>query len=121
VDISYETTDALDELNTPYITVAESTPENICSIVRAFLLHTPSSYVFLEQGARRSYIISRLPKIAAYDLIRSLPQDDESNGLKIRCSEVFGYRAYEHNLLQRLLKKDGSWESNASELLSQTR
>jgi hypothetical protein len=121
ISINYEANVALEDISTSYVTVAEGNPDYVCSFVKAFLNHTPSSLVFLEKGATRTYIISRMPKTSAYELIRSLPEVGEFDTLNIRCSEIQGYRDYQFNLLQRLHNDDNSWNSDIHELLIQAR
>ena len=120
VAINYEATETLTLMSRNFLTVADGPPKQICSLAKAFLANTPTSLVFLENNAQRVYIITRLPQISAYELVRNWSSPEEHE-LKISFNEIYRYSDYQHNLLSRLLRKDGTWNSKVSEFLSQSR
>jgi hypothetical protein len=102
-------------------TVAEGPPEQICSLARAFLLHTPSTSVEIGGDGRKCYIASRVPGRSAHSFAASLGETAAEHDINLRCQRVTSYRGYMSTLYQRLLKEDGTWDEDVSDLLSQIR
>lgn len=102
-------------------TVADGPPEQVCSLARAFLLHTPSSSVEIGGDGRKCYIASRVPERSAHRLAVSLEERAMEHDISLRCQRVTSYRGYMSTLYQRLLKEDGTWDEDVSDLLSQIR
>ncbi|MBE0526988.1 hypothetical protein E4H12_07845 [Candidatus Thorarchaeota archaeon] len=118
VDISYETFD--DQLIS-LATIIQGKQELLRSIAIAFLNNTPSSLAMLNDVHDQAILLSRLPESTAYDLASSLPERGFDLGLNIRCMRPTIFQSYTHNLYQRLLKEDGTWDDDVSAFLFQAR
>jgi len=75
----------------------------------------------LNDTQDHAVLISRLPQSTAYDLASSLPERGFDLDLNIRCMRPTIFQSYTHNLYQRLLKDDGTWDDDVSAFLSQAR
>ncbi len=101
--------------------IANGPSMNVCSLTRALLKHTPSAHARVSDNGNSSVIISRVPSEKAHSLMSSLPEAGAANGVKLRILPISAYMVYRHNLFQRLLKEDGSWDDDISGLLGQAR
>ncbi len=102
-------------------TVIHGPPERVTSISSAFLDFTPTTLMMLGDDGKQSILLTRLPEMAAYELASKLPPLGMEHGLTIRCLRPLTFQSYTHNLYQRLLKKDGTWDDDVSAFLSQAR
>jgi len=118
LDISYETTD--DQLIS-LATIIQGKDELLRAITIAFLKNTPTSLAMLNDTQDQVILLSRLPESTAYDLASALPERGFDFGLNIRCMRPTIFQSYTHNLYQRLLKEDGTWDDDVSAFLSQAR
>lgn len=103
------------------LTIAQGPSEKIGSLADALLSKMPSSLVMLEDNARTCLAISRLPEDEVYDYAFDLPRIGRENEMEIRVLRSTGVSTYFHNLYQRLLKRDGTWNEDVSAFLSQAR
>jgi hypothetical protein len=101
--------------------LASGPPKHICSLSRAFLKHTPSSHVRITENGSSCSIVSRIPEDKTYDLLRRLPSAASQSQVSVRIAPISAYVGYRHNLHQRLLKEDASWDYDVSGLLDQIR
>ncbi|TFG30215.1 hypothetical protein EU527_14745 [Candidatus Thorarchaeota archaeon] len=95
--------------------------EKIISLSRAFLKDTPSTTVMISSEAKTGYIISRLPEKVVYDISSKLPLVADNQGIQMNVQRISAYAAYTHNLYDRLLLPDGTWDDNISGFLNQIR
>ncbi|MCJ7817393.1 MAG: hypothetical protein MUP60_00955 [Candidatus Thorarchaeota archaeon] len=77
--------------------------------------------MMLGEKGEQSILLSRLPEASLYELATKLPPIGLDNGLTIRCLRPTTFQSYTHNLYQRLLKDDGTWDDDVSAFLSQAR
>ncbi len=118
IHCSYEATnDKLISLST----IIHGPPEKVTSVCDAFLECTPTSLVKLGEKYQQAVILSRLPETLAYNLVSHLPKMGMEQDLIIRCLRPTTFQSYTHNLLQRLLKNNGTWDDDVSGFLSQAR
>jgi hypothetical protein len=101
--------------------IARGQSENICSMSRAFLKHTPSTQVRITEGGSSSVIVSRVPEDEYFNLISKLNEAANETGISLKIAPISAYTGYRNNLYSRLLKDDGSWDDDVSGLLSQVR
>ena len=101
--------------------IAKGQSENICSMSRAFLKHTPSTQVRITDGGTSCVIVSRVPEDEYYNLITKLNDAANDTGISLKIAPISAYAGYRNNLYSRLLKDDGSWDDDVSGLLSQVR
>jgi len=106
---------------TSIFTMAHGPPDSICSVARAFLIHTPTASVEIGEAGGICFILSRVPEKSARALATSLEERAPECGIELRCMRVTSYRGYMDSLYQRLLKEDGTWDDDVSALLSQIR
>ncbi len=102
-------------------TVIHGPPEKVTSISSAFLDFTPTTLMMLGDDGKQSILLTRLPEMSAYELASKLPPLGMEHGLTIRCLRPSTFQSYTHNLYQRLLKEDGTWDDDVSAFLSQAR
>jgi len=102
-------------------TIIHGPPEKVTAVSNAFLDHTPTTLMMLDEKGTQSILISRLPKESLYELASELPLIGLEHGLTIRCLRPTTFQSYTHNLYQRLLLKDGTWDDDVSAFLSQAR
>ncbi|MHA1864385.1 MAG: hypothetical protein ACTSWA_11505 [Candidatus Thorarchaeota archaeon] len=100
--------------------VAKGPALNIQSLSRAFLKHTPSTTARLTNGGNESIIISRMSEESAYEISSKLPSIAQDE-LEVKVMRINAYAAYTHNLYERLLLPDGTWDDDISGFLSQIR
>ncbi|RDE14263.1 MAG: hypothetical protein C4K47_04815 [Candidatus Thorarchaeota archaeon] len=102
-------------------TMAQGPPDQVCSLARAFLLHTPTAAVEMGGGGGKCFIMSRIPERSAHSFASSLEERASERGIELRCQRVSSYRGYMSTLYQRLLREDGTWNDDVDDLLSQIR
>ena len=102
-------------------TVMHGPPKSVASICSAFLDTTPSTLMMLGSEGNQSILISKLPEESAYELASKLPSYGLEHDVTIRCLRPTSFQSYAHNLYQRLLKEDGTWDDDVSAFLSQAR
>ena len=93
----------------------------ICSLADSFLSEAPSTSVMLSEKENSGVIMSRIPKSNVYTIASELPLIGNENELQLRIMRPKALRSYTHNLYQRLLKEDGTWDDDVSAFLSQAR
>ena len=93
----------------------------VLSLSRAFLKHTPSSTVRIANDGERSIIISRMSENSAYEILTKLPSIAVREDVVVKILRIDAYAAYNHNLYERLLLPDESWDDDISGFLSQIR
>ena len=91
------------------------------SLVIAFLKNTPTTLAMLNETQNQAILLSRLPESTAYDLASSLTERGFDLGLNIRCMRPTIFQSYTHNLYQRLIRDDGTWDDDVTAFLSQAR
>lgn len=96
-------------------------PGKVMSVCASFLESTPISVVMLGKNNQQAVILSRLPENPAYELVADLPRLGLEQDMIIRCFRPTTFQSYTHNLLQRLLNDDGTWNDDVSAFLSQAR
>jgi hypothetical protein len=100
---------------------AEGEIAQISSLVESFLSQTPTSLAMLSEKGRSCVIMARVPETEVHTIASELPSLADSNGVKLRIMRPRAIRTYSHNLYQRLLKPDGTWDDDVSAFLSQAR
>jgi hypothetical protein len=106
---------------TSVATIVQGTPSKICSLTASLLQNTPTSFAMLGKDSDFGVILSRLPDDTVHDFVSTLPRLGLENDLIVRCMIPRGVRSYRHNLYQRLLKPDGTWDDDVGAFLSQAR
>ena len=96
------------------------TPQ-LYSIARASLKHLPSATALVSEKRKLCIIMARVPEDRAYEILVDLPAKVTDYGFTMKGYRVSAYAGYLHNLYQRLLKPDGTWDDDISDLLSQIR
>ncbi|TFF93338.1 hypothetical protein EU546_06335 [Candidatus Thorarchaeota archaeon] len=99
--------------------IATGPEDRVYSMVRGFLKHTPNSSVMLTDKGTRCILLSRLPPSALYDFATQMPETAAENDINLRIMETIEYRTYTANLFQRIMREEGSWDSDVSEITSQ--
>jgi hypothetical protein len=102
-------------------TIINGPPKKVTSISRAFLEFTPTTLMMLGDSGEQSILLSRLPETAFYEIASELPQRGLEQGITIRCLRPTTFQSFTHDLYQRLLKDDGTWDDDVSSFLSQAR
>ena len=103
------------------LVVAEGSEHKIHSLARAFIKHTPSATVMSSNEKNTVIIFCRLPEGSIASVANSLPAVAAQNDVSVSFMPLFAFVGYRHNLYQRLLKKDGTWDEDPSMMLSQIR
>jgi hypothetical protein len=111
----------IDDTLIAIVTIAQGASNNIYSLVESFLKNTPTSLAMINDTSDQCIIISRFPEESIYDLVKSLTTAGRRAGLTIRCIRPSSIKSYTHNLYQRLLREDGTWDDDVSAFLSQAR
>ncbi|MGY5875763.1 MAG: hypothetical protein RTU30_08455 [Candidatus Thorarchaeota archaeon] len=93
--------------------------EVILSSVRGLLRYTPFASARVVDSNLRAIVITRQPEYLTSGLIDTISRAAKEVNLEIGISRVSNYRVYRHNLFQRLLEPDNSWNSDINALLSQ--
>lgn len=102
-------------------TIVEGSSERILSVCSAFLTNTPTTLFMLGNSSSQAIMLSRVPETTAYELASELPGLGLNQDLIIRCLRPTTFQSYNHNLFQRLLRDDGTWDDDVSAFLSQAR
>lgn len=118
IQISYEVSD---ERLVSLATIAQGKSLNVISLTESLLENTPTCLAMLTAEGDKAIILSKLPEASVYELARGLPKHGFEQDLNIRCMRPTTFKSYTHNLYQRLLKEDGTWNDDASAFLSQAR
>jgi len=95
--------------------------QKIQSLTRSFLKHTPTTTVRIANDGADCYIISRVPENEIYNISTKLPTAAAEEGIELKVMRVDAYAAYNHNLYERLLRPDGTWDDDISGFLDQMR
>jgi len=91
------------------------------SIVRALLKHLPSAKILISEEKEVCYVLGRVPEQTAYDILTEFPEIARNHNIEFKGYHVTAYVDYLHNLHQRLLTSEGTWNDDISGLLSQFR
>jgi hypothetical protein len=118
IQISYEVSD---ERLVSLATIAQGKMQNIISLTESLLENTPTSLAMLTSDGSNATILSKMPEAAVFELARGLPKFGFEQELNIRCMRLTTFKSYTHNLYQRLLQEDGTWNDDVSAFLSQAR
>jgi DNA-binding MarR family transcriptional regulator len=102
-------------------TIIQGKEDLLRSVLIAFLNNTPTTLAMLNDSKDQAILISRIPETTAYELASSLPEQGFNLGLNIRCMRPTIFKTYTHNLYQRLLNEDGTWDDDIGAFLSQAR
>ena len=102
-------------------TIIHGSPDRVASLCGTFLDSTPTTLMMLGEKGEQSILLTRLPEASVYELSSRLPSKGLEHGLTIRCLRPTTFHSYTHNLYQRLLKEDGTWDNDVSAFLSQAR
>ena len=101
--------------------LADGEIAQISALAEVFLSQTPTSLAMLSEKGRSCVIMARIPETDVYTIASELPSLADSNGVRLRIMRPRAVRTYSHNLYQRLLKPDGTWDDDVSAFLSQAR
>jgi len=101
--------------------VCKGDSNRIHSLSRAFMKHTPSTTAMISDSGNSSFILARMPEDSVYDISTQLPKRSREFEMDIKVYRVNAYAAYTHNLYERLLRPDQTWDDDISGLLSQIR
>ena len=118
IQISYEVSD---EHLLSLATIAQGKNQNIIALTESLLENTPTSLAMLTAEGSKAIILSKIPETSVYELARGLPKIGIEQGLNVRCMRPTTFKSYTHNLYQRLLRDDGTWDDDVSAFLSQAR
>ncbi|TFG32552.1 hypothetical protein EU527_09890 [Candidatus Thorarchaeota archaeon] len=102
-------------------TIANGPSKKVTSLCSSFLDNTPSTLVMLGENSEQAIMLSRVPETSAHELVSRLPKLGLDEGLVIRCLRPVTFQSYTHNLYQRLLRDDGTWDDDVTAFLSQAR
>ena len=101
--------------------VCDGPSQNVQSLTRAFLKHTPSTTANIADSGKRSYILARIPESSVFDIFTRLPERAQANEMQVKIYRVNAYAAYTHNFYERILRDDLSWNDDISGFMSQLR
>jgi len=118
VQLSYEVSD---ERLVSLATVAQGKSQKIISLTESLLENSPTSLAMLTPDGSRAIILSKMPEASVYELARGLPKYGFEQDLIVRCMRPTTFKSYTHDLYQRLLREDGTWDDDVSAFLSQAR
>jgi hypothetical protein len=93
----------------------------IYAITRVLLKTIPSAKVLISEKDTTCYVIGRVPEQSAYEILTDYPKIAAEHDINLNGYRVSAYVDYLHNLHERLLSKDGTWNDDISGLLSQFR
>ncbi len=96
-------------------------PNQLYSIARGLLKHLPSAKILISEEKRVCYLLGRVPEESAYEILTEFPAKVTDYNIKMKGYRVTAYVDYLHNLHQRLLTSEGTWDDDISGLLSQIR
>ncbi|TFG34605.1 hypothetical protein EU527_02555 [Candidatus Thorarchaeota archaeon] len=91
------------------------------AIAGSSLRYFPSATVMISNDKQICYILCRIPEELALELFAKLPARAEEHNLIFKGYRMTAYVGYVHNLYQRLLQPDGTWDDDISGFLSQIR
>ena len=95
--------------------------DQINSVVRSALLHLPTTTAMISSTSKIGYVLGRIPEEISYEMVTQLPIIAKDYGMEIRLFRMAAYVGYVHNLYQRLLRSDKTWDDDISSFLSQIR
>ncbi len=101
--------------------VVQGPSGSVYALANAFLEHTPTSLVMIDNEGKKLIVLSRMPNEDVYHLMSTLPSRGQEEGLTIRCLQPRAIWNYTRTLYQRLLRNDGTWDDDVSGFLSQLR
>ncbi|MHA2141470.1 MAG: hypothetical protein ACXADD_08200 [Candidatus Thorarchaeota archaeon] len=101
--------------------VVQGPSGSVYSLANAFLEHTPTSLVMIDDEGKKLIVLSRMPHSDVYHLMSTLPARAQEEGLTIRCLQPRAFWNYTRTMYQRLLRDDGTWDDDVSGFLSQVR
>jgi len=96
-------------------------PNQLNSIARGLLKHLPSAKVLISEEKGVCYLLGRVPEESAYEILTEFPAKVSEYNIEMKGYRVTAYVDYLHNLHQRLLTSEGTWDDDISGLLSQIR
>lgn len=96
-------------------------PNQLYSIARGLLKHLPSTKVLISEEKEVCYLLGRVPEESAYEILTEFPAKVTEYNIKMKGYRVTAYVDYLHNLHQRLLTSEGTWDDDISGLLRQIR
>lgn len=102
-------------------TIIQGPPERVLSLCSSMLEYTPTTLAMIGERSDQAVLLTRIPETPAYEIASQLPTQGLEQGLTIRCLRPTKYQSYSHNLYQRLLREDGTWDDDVSAFLSQAR
>ncbi|MEM2142723.1 MAG: hypothetical protein QXQ81_05655 [Candidatus Thorarchaeota archaeon] len=91
----------------------------VCGLSMSLLRGTPRAHVLLGDGGRHAYITMKVPQFQYFAMHETLRRQSECLGVEAQVSEVTHIRSYLSTMYQRLLRKDCTWDTDLSEVLSQ--
>ncbi|MHA1577986.1 MAG: hypothetical protein ACTSU3_11555 [Candidatus Thorarchaeota archaeon] len=91
------------------------------SIARGLLKHLPSAKILISEEKGVCYLLGRVPEKSAYEILTEFPTKAAQHNIELKGYRVTAYVDYLHNLHQRLLTSEGTWDDDISGLLSQIR
>jgi hypothetical protein len=111
---------ALPDLMTVAV-IAQGNANSVCSLGRALLRYSPTATLHLARKGEWLLALSRQPTSITHHLIAALPEEAAERGIALRCNRPTSLRSYRWGFYRRLLREDGSWENNVTQMLSQIR
>ncbi|MFO7836680.1 MAG: hypothetical protein R6V83_08495 [Candidatus Thorarchaeota archaeon] len=88
-----------------------------CSLLAALLESLPTCQVFLERNRTHGYALARI----SHENREKISESISSIDAQISMVPATAFRAYRSDFFRRLLKDDGNWDTDTSELLTQQR
>jgi hypothetical protein len=102
------------------LSIANGERENLYSMLRGFIRHTPTSSFMLSKDHTECKIISRVPEDAVYDFITRVPEMAAENDIELQVLGIIqDFRTYTYDLFRRLRVEDGVWQKDVTEITSQ--
>lgn len=101
--------------------MAQGNANGVCSLGRALMMFSPTATVHLAKNGEWLLALSRQPTSTAHHLIATLPAEAAERGIALRCNRLTSFRSYTWSFYRRLLREDGSWENDVTQMLSQIR
>ncbi len=101
--------------------IAQGKAANVCSLSRAFLKYSPTATVHLAKDGEWLLALTRQPISTAHHLMAILPEEAARHGITLRCNRTTSFRSYQGRFYTRMLREDGTWETDISPMLSQIR
>jgi hypothetical protein len=119
VDVSYRF--ILGRNLLPATVLIEGKPESIASIINGLLFGCPTTRATISDDGRFAICNTRIPIESKKTIFEELPQRARENGIDLKSLSITAHRNYEGSLLQRIIKKDGSYDDDITHFLSQIR